>query len=65
LIRCDGVDVEVDCPADAVEEVDATDAGEPYAILSKLLDKVEVVGIEERIVEFAAGEPPGECALSD
>jgi hypothetical protein len=50
--------VEVGRPADGINEVDTTDAVEPCDVYSKTFDTVEVVGMEERIVEFTAGEPP-------
>jgi hypothetical protein len=49
--------VDVDHPADGVDEEDAADAAELCGVFAKIIDTVEVGGMEERIFEFVAGKP--------
>ena len=57
--------MEVDRPTNGVDEADVVEKAEPCDVWPKIFDTVEVVGMEERIVEFTADEPPNEASARD
>ena len=48
--------MEVGRLADGVDEADVVKEAEPCDVWPKIFDTVEIVVMEDRIVEFAAGE---------
>jgi hypothetical protein len=57
-----GSNVEAGHLADGVDEADTADEAEQCGVQPKIIEMVEAVGMEERIVEFAAGTPPSEVS---
>jgi hypothetical protein len=57
--------VEVGRLADGVDEADVVEEAEPCDVWPKIFGTVEIVVMEDRIVEFTAGEPPSEASARD